>query len=113
MGYMARFRKATHMGQGNGKPLAFPASAAIPIIGQPFTLEGWLVQLLVTCKCDAPKPVLIIGQPGSAAGQCPSCKKVYQLKGLGLDPATQQLQFQLAYGIAAPAPPPPADQVPS
>lgn len=61
----------------------------VPIVGQPFELNTWLVQILLTCKCEAPKPVLIIGQPGSAAGQCPSCLKIYTLLTIGINPAGQ------------------------
>jgi hypothetical protein len=105
MGVLDRFgRKATPMGDHNGKPLAFPAAANIPIVGLPFELEVWFIQVLITCKCEAPKPVLIIGQPPAAMGQCPSCKKTYQLQTIGIDPRTGQPHFQIAMVI-----PPSAD----
>lgn len=105
MGCMDRFRKARPMGDGNGhkQPIAFPAAAAIPIVGLPFVLEAWFVQILITCKCESPKPVLIVGQPGSAAGQCPSCKKGYVLQAIGIDPKTGQPHFQVAMVMTQPA----------
>lgn len=97
MGYMERLKRTMHMGNGNGKsPLHFPNAAQVPIVGLPFALEGWLYQILLTCKCATPKPVLIIGLPGVAAGQCPSCKQVYGLHGVTVDPVTGQPQFQIA-----------------
>jgi hypothetical protein len=80
--------------------IAAGARQDVPIVGLPFVLEGWFVQLLLTCKCDHPKPVLIVGQPGAAAGQCTSCGKVYSLLSIGLNPAGQP-----AFNVAmSPAP---------
>lgn len=106
MGYMDRFRKANTMSHGNGDkpPIPFPAAAAagIPILGLPFTLEGWFIQILITCKCETPKPVLLIGQPGSAGGLCPACKQGYLLQTIGIDPRTGKPHFQIAM-VTAPA----------
>lgn len=98
MGYMDRFRKATTMNHGNGQqsPVPFPGAAHIPIVGVPFVLEAWFVQILITCKCATPKPVLIVGQPGSAVGLCPSCRKGDQLQTIGIHPTTGQPHFQIA-----------------
>lgn len=101
------------MGEGNGNVTrpsfgqrlqGIAHAGAVPIVGLPFELEAWFIQILITCKCDHPKPVLIIGQPGSAVGQCPSCKKQYQLQPLAIDPRTGQPGIQLAMII-----PPAAD----
>lgn len=99
MGYMERLKRTMHMGNGNGSaksPLHFPNAANVPLIGLPFALEAWFVQILITCKCATPKLVFIIGQPGSAGGQCPSCKQLYGLQGIGIDPVTGQPHFQIA-----------------
>jgi hypothetical protein len=92
-----------------GKQLAALAAAhSVPIVGLPFVLEGWLVQILLTCKCTGgPRPVLIIGQPGAAVGQCPGCQSFYTLLSIGLNPAGQP-SFNVAM-TAPPSAPNPAD----
>lgn len=114
MGYGQRTRKAQAMGDNNGQRPTFgrrlqelAATAGVPILGQPFVLEAWFLQMIVTCQCEQPKPVLIIGQPGSAAGQCRSCGKVYTLLAIGLNPNGQP-QFNVAV-TAGPAPAPASD----
>jgi hypothetical protein len=115
MGYMARIRKAVTMSNGNGHkpPIAFPGAADVPILGQPFALEAWFIQILLTCKCAHPKPFLIVGQPGTAVGQCASCQQLYQLQAIGINPITGQPHFQIAMIVAPKADgTPPADLVP-
>jgi hypothetical protein len=89
---------------GNGKPpLTFAApKPQIPIIGQPFKLEGWMVQIFLTCKCEAGSLVVIIGQPGTAAGRCAGCGKVYVLAGV-TPSASGELHFSFAVKTSAPA----------
>lgn len=85
--------------------IAAGARQDVPIVGLPFMLEGWFVQLLLTCKCAQPKPVLILGQPGAAAGQCASCKTVYTLLSMGLNPQGQPaFNVAMSAGPAAAAP---------
>lgn len=119
MGVRDRFgRKATPMSEGNGN-ITSPSfgqrlqtianAGAVPIIGLPFELNSWFIQILITCKCEAPKPVLIIGQPPAAMGQCPSCKKTYQLQTIGINPHTGQPHFQIAMVMAQPPPDPTTD----
>lgn len=102
------------MGDGNGnvtrpsfgqrlQGLAGVAGQGVPIVGLPFVLEAWFVQILLTCKCDQPKPVLILGQPGTAVGQCPSCLKQYLLQAIGIHPVTGQPHFQVAMITADPS----------
>lgn len=94
----------SHNGNGHTPaPITFPTKAAIPIIGQPFELKLWFVQLLVTCKCADPQPVLIVGIPGGAQGQCSACHRVFVLQSLGVDPATGNPQFNLGMGYATDA----------
>ncbi len=66
----------------------------IPIVGQPFEVKGWLIQVLLVCKCETPQPILLIGLPGQAAAQCPSCKRIFGLTGLGMAP-NGDMQFQI------------------
>jgi hypothetical protein len=87
--------------------MAAKARQDVPIVGQPFVLEGWFLQLLLTCRCEHPKPVLILGQPGAAAGQCASCHTVYTLISLGLNPQGQP-SFNVAMSAAPPTAPEPA-----
>lgn len=87
-------------GNGHRPPLAFPG--AVPILGQPFALAYWHVEIVLMCKCERPMPVVIIGQPKQAAGQCQSCGRVYGLAAIGLHPQTGQPQF--SFSIATPAP---------
>jgi hypothetical protein len=88
-------------GNGNGHrpPLRFAPTVAVPIVGLPFALESWFVQILIMCKCEHPGPVLIIGQPGQAAGQCRSCHRIYGLAAIGIDAQTQQPNFQLTISV--------------
>jgi len=89
---------------GNGKihPFGGKPAAAVPIVGQPFTLKGWWMQLLVTCNCSArPEPLLIIGQAGAASPACPSCGRQIVLQGLKAD-AAGQLQFQIGATVPTP-----------
>lgn len=103
MGYMERLKKTqdrfkrrkAEQTMGNvhtfGQQLQSLAGATpnVPIIGQPFVLEAWFVQLLITCNCERPKPVLIVGQPGAAGGVCSACGKTYVLQAIGLNPNGQ------------------------
>lgn len=94
-------------GNGSKPPIPFPASAQIPIIGQAFQFESWFVTLVLTCKCERPAVVTIVGMPGNAGGQCKSCGKIYALQAIGVDAAGKP-QFQLGMGRAPlPSDPPP------
>lgn len=75
----------------------------VPIVGLPFELQGWFVQILLMCKCEQPKPVLLIGQAGSAAGLCPGCGKTYTLLSIGVNPAGQPA-FNVGVSTSASAP---------
>lgn len=77
-----------------GNPFQHPRPE-IPIVGQPFSLEGWFLQIILLCRCDTPKPVLIVGQPGAALGQCGNCRRKYLLQALAIDPAGKP-NFQIA-----------------
>ena len=60
---------------GNGRaPIAFPP-AAIPIVGQPFTLKGWFPTVVIVCNCgEAHEPILLVGEGPQA---CPACKRTF------------------------------------
>lgn len=98
-------------GNGNGKPpIPFASAAAqIPIIGQAFQFENWFVTLILTCRCERPTVVTVVGVPGTAAGQCKSCGKVYALQSLGVDAAGRP-QFQMGMGQAPLPSDPPVSQ---
>lgn len=87
----------------NGRPpLAFPAAPAIPIVGQPFTIKQWFVQLVGTCNCSPrPEPVLIIGQVGAASAPCPLCGRVFVLQ--GVKGGATEGQLHLSIGMMQPA----------
>lgn len=85
--------------------MAAEARKDVPIVGQSFVLEGWFLQLLITCRCEHPKPVLIVGQPGTAAGQCSSCKTIYTLLVMGVN-----AQGQPSFNVGRSTPPADADK---
>lgn len=69
---------------------------AVPLVGQPFTLENvsMPVNALLTCKCVLPgTPLQVIA---SAPVTCPFCKKVYVL-------VFNPQNGQLAVGMGDPA----------
>ena len=66
----------------NGKAALQFKSPAIPIIGQPFTIEQMIasVALLGTCHCEGRGyPVLIVGPIAGAVGTCPHCQRTWML----------------------------------
>jgi hypothetical protein len=65
-------------GPKGSNPLTFPV-ADVPLVGQPAKVGPWFFTLTVLCGCGA--VVLIVGQPGARSG-CPSCGKVYELRGM-------------------------------
>jgi hypothetical protein len=74
--------------------------SALPIVGQPFTLKDWFLQLLVTCNCSSrPEPLLIIGQVG-ATSTCSACGRHFVLQAIVPDAAGQ---LQLSIGMSAPS----------
>jgi hypothetical protein len=54
------------------------------IIGQP-DVRGVVVTVVLKCSCATGDPVTVSGVSGSQ-GACPSCKKVYTLRGLIINP---------------------------
>jgi hypothetical protein len=90
---------------GNGKaPIAFPAPAGTPLVGQPFTIlsVGVPINMTLTCNCgvDADRPVLTILL--SAPVACPRCGKQYNAL---FNPQNGQIQMQVGL--------PGTDQVPA
>jgi hypothetical protein len=69
-------------GNGHG-PLTFNKKQAVPIVGQPFSINGWFPTVLLTCHCEAKAPVMI---PRGAAAQCPGCKKLYTIQQIAFTP---------------------------
>lgn len=69
----------------------------VPIIGEPFRVEGAFLHVVLRCKC---KPagqeeiLVVIGLPGQMRVQCATCKKVYILAAMG----KQFGEFQWAIG---------------
>ena len=67
----------------NGHKRTAPATADVPIIGQPFEVQGCQVTVLLVCKCDPQRPrALLITNTG--AMQCKGCGKAYTVHGLSI-----------------------------
>lgn len=79
--------------------LAFP-SANIPVVGMPFEIKAWHVNILMMCKCENPQPVQLIGVPDGinvgAQGTCTSCKSVFILKNMTIQGIETQFQIAMA-----------------
>jgi hypothetical protein len=83
---------------GNGKaPLQFP-SQAVPIVGQPFTLEAISVPCNAKLRCNCGGTDVQIMIANSVAVACPSCHRVFNV---AFNPTKNAVEFH----IAAPEPP--------
>lgn len=48
----------------------------IPVIGQPYTLEGWFTTVVIRCRmCDKAQTVMLVG---CNPVMCPNCNTVFQ-----------------------------------
>ena len=113
MGHAERFRRLMNGGNGSVAPRVDDAN--IPIIGAPFTLEGWFFQIVLMCRCDNPKPVLLVGQPPHAKSQCQHCKRIYMLLGISITPDGKpnfNVGMQVPNDVPAAPPPPPPEMNP-
>jgi hypothetical protein len=82
---------------GNGKAgdlLEFGNRRDVPIIGQPFTIKGWLPTVLIVCNCEGKEPLLI---QRSSPTVCPTCKRTFTV-------AQVVGQVNFGIGVAAPEP---------
>lgn len=77
-------------------------SAAVPIIGQAFTLLEVVPIVVLVCNCEAKKTLSLPGL--NAQAQCPACKRVFSAQSVEsavLDQATgsRSHKAQIAMGI--------------
>ena len=79
-----------------------PPVIAVPIVGQPFTVNSGFPTALITCGCEAKTPVLLVGV---APGVCPMCRRVFVVQGFSFNGETGQVQVSLRLGQLADAPP--------
>lgn len=87
----------------------------IPIIGEPFKIEGMALHVIIRCKCKPPgqeEILLVIGQPGSLRIQCPACRRVFVMANMRLSPQGQ-LEMYWASGIPGEVTPPPTPVEPA
>lgn len=101
MGWGARSNGRNGMpGNGNGPIGIAPGSGigpSVPIIGQPFSIHGWFVTVVLQCKCGQREPVLVAGKIG-AQGQCPACQRVFIIQAVASRP-NGQLEFSIAMAV--------------
>lgn len=69
-----------------------PLSGYVPIVGQPFDIEGYSVTALVVCRCDGDKHPLLAMLGGHVA--CPVCGKGYTVHAATFE-ASKAPQFQI------------------
>lgn len=69
-------------------PLPFPASAGVPIVGQPCKLGAWFPTINLICNCEAQSSLLIVGFKHLAI--CPHCGRGFELHGVQQDIRTGQ-----------------------
>jgi hypothetical protein len=83
------------MGAGNGHgPSAFERAA---LVGQVVTVKNWSCQVVATCNCEAKEAVLVVL---GMLGQCPSCKRLFQITQIGFDGKTGSASIVL--GLVVP-----------
>jgi hypothetical protein len=101
-GQRARLRNLQHedtrMSANNNRPVAFPAPASTPIVGQPFTLLSILIPVsaAITCNCGQSGDTRInttINIVLSAGATCPACHRVWNV---AFNPTTNKLEFTMA-----------------
>lgn len=65
-------------GNGHKPPIQFPGGSAIPIVGQPVTVKGFVPTVMLQCNCDAKEPMLAVGVGGLC--RCPACQRTFRLQ---------------------------------
>lgn len=69
------------------------ASAAVPIVGQPFTLQNIWVPCNAKLRCNCGGADVEIAIVNSESMACPSCKKVYNC---AFNPTQNKVEFTIA-----------------
>lgn len=80
----------------NGSPLQFP-DKAVPIVGQRYALHTVAGQAMLLCTCEARTPVLL-RHIGDRQG-CPACKTVFLLRGVTINPTTDECGAFIETGV--------------
>lgn len=62
------------MGNNGRAPSSQFPGANVPIVGQPFEVVGFLVSVVVLCRCEGRRSLLVTS---NQVTQCPACKKGY------------------------------------
>lgn len=65
---------ANHSNGGPRQPMPFQGGRNVPIIGQPFEVTGMLITVVVVCKCELQRSLLVTS---NAVTECPGCHKGY------------------------------------
>lgn len=78
----------------------------VPILGQPFSVLGYLVVPTLKCHCDVGGVVTLVVQSSEAGflktqGICSACKRTFTVAGFS---ATAEGQMQFAVEMSMPAP---------
>ena len=64
----------------------FDITPTVPLVGQPFTMNGGFVTLSVTCNCAAKQPLLLVGFGSLTV--CRACRRGVRLLAYAYDPRT-------------------------
>lgn len=68
----------------------------VPIVGQPFSVKGWSITILLHCQCG--EPLMIVGTPGT--GVTCRCGRSVLFNGVRVRETDGQVGFQLGAAVA-------------